>query len=78
MQKNGILNDEERHYKLRKKPTSVSERATFVCYVCGSDQQSSQLRLIYCCENADKEPYYPFLRTIKPFKNASPISPQGE
>uniref|UniRef100_A0A1A9ZV71 Uncharacterized protein n=1 Tax=Glossina pallidipes TaxID=7398 RepID=A0A1A9ZV71_GLOPL len=69
--------ESERAYFLRKKPASVVERAKFVCYTCGNDTPSSQLRLVYCCPNAEREPYYPFIKTMTAFKNASPISPQG-
>ncbi|KAI8037608.1 hypothetical protein M5D96_009769, partial [Drosophila gunungcola] len=69
--------ESERSYQLRKRSTFVAERTTFVCYTCGTDTPSSQLRLVYCCPNAEREPYYPFIKTITVFKNASPISPQG-
>ncbi|KMY95804.1 uncharacterized protein LOC6735712 isoform X2 [Drosophila simulans] len=69
--------ESERSYLLRKRSTPVAERTTFVCYTCGTDTPSSQLRLVYCCPNAEREPYYPFIKTMKVYKNASPISPQG-
>lgn len=71
------VQDTEKRYSLRKRPSSVTERATFVCYTCGVDTVSSQLRLVYCCPNAEREPYFPFIKTMAPFPNASPISPQG-
>ncbi|KAH8336717.1 hypothetical protein KR059_001382 [Drosophila kikkawai] len=69
--------ESERSYQLRKRSTPAAERTTFVCYTCGTDTPSSQLRLVYCCPNAEREPYYPFIKTMKVYKNASPISPQG-
>ncbi|XP_073811053.1 MAP7 domain-containg protein plexus isoform X3 [Musca autumnalis] len=76
-EKTNQIPESERNYYLRKKPASVVERAKFVCYTCGTDAPSSQLRLVYCCPNVEREPYYPFIKTMTAYKNASPISPQG-
>lgn len=68
----------ERRFTLRKRPAPVVDRATFVCYTCGVDTISSSLRLVYCEPNAELEPYFPFIKTLPPYANASPISPQGK
>lgn len=67
--------DGKRLYKLR--PTLSTGRTTFVCYTCGNETLSTNLMLVYCCQNAENEPFYPFIKTMKPYPNASPISPQG-
>ncbi|XP_075165205.1 MAP7 domain-containing protein plexus isoform X2 [Haematobia irritans] len=76
-EKTNQIPESDRNYCLRKKPSSAVERTKFVCYTCGTDAPSSQLRLVYCCPNAEREPYYPFIKTMTAYKNASPISPQG-
>lgn len=72
------VSESERRYTLRKPAVPVTERAAFVCYTCGVDSPSSSLRLVYCCANPEREPYFPFINNLKPFQNASPISPQGK
>lgn len=67
--------DPKRRYKLR--PQLAAGRATFVCYTCGLETLSSNLFLVYCCPNSESEPFYPHIKGMKPFTNASPISPQG-
>lgn len=67
----------DRNYILRKRQTPIVDTTTFVCYICALDYHSSSLRLLYCRNNSENEPYYPQVEQTRPPPGASSVTSGG-
>ncbi|XP_022251451.1 uncharacterized protein LOC106467546 [Limulus polyphemus] len=61
----------------RDSSNSFVDQQEFTCFLCGFRNISEEIQVVFSCPTNNKEPYFTFLRKIRPSLGASPLSNDG-
>ncbi|XP_076339729.1 uncharacterized protein LOC143240712 isoform X2 [Tachypleus tridentatus] len=61
----------------RDSSNSSMDQQEFTCFLCGFRNISEEIQVVFSCPTNNKEPYFTFLRKIRPALGASPLSSDG-